>query len=60
MKRFFTLLLKNTGSMLVLAGVAVLAIAQFQGVLQNTHLFIAGGLFVLGIISEVLVNKRLI
>lgn len=60
MKRFFTLLAKNTGSILVLAGVAVLAIAQFQGVLQNTHLFIAAGLFIVGIIAEVLVNKRLI
>lgn len=60
MKRFFTLLAKNTGSMLVLAGVAVLAIAQFNGALQNTHLFIAAGLFVVGIIAEVLVNKRLI
>lgn len=60
MKRFFTLLAKNTGSIIVLAGVAVLAIAQFQGVLQNNHLFIAGALFIVGILAEIIVNKRLI
>ncbi len=59
MKKFFISLLKYTGSILVLAGVAVLAIAQFKGILQNMHLFIAGGLFVLGILAEIIINKRI-
>lgn len=57
MKRFFTLLLKNTGSILVLAGVAVLAYFQFNAILSNIHLFIAGALFVLGILAEIIVNR---
>ena len=60
MKRFLTLLAKNTGSILILAGVAVLAIAQFKNVLQNDHLLIAAILFIVGIIVEVIINKRLI
>ena len=60
MKKFFTALVKHLGSIVVLAGVAVLAIAQFSNTLQNTHLFIAGALFIIGIVAEVIINKTVI
>lgn len=60
MKKFLTALVKHLGSIIVLAGVAVLAIAQFSNSLQNTHLFIAGALFIIGILTEVFINKKVI
>lgn len=60
MKKFLVSLVKHLGTIIVLAGVAVLAIAQFNNALQNTHLFIAGALFILGILAEVFVNKKVI
>ena len=60
MKKFFTPLVKQLGSIIVLAGVDVLAVAQFTNALQNTHLYVAAGLFVIGILTEVFVNKKVI
>lgn len=58
MKKFLTLLFKYLGSILILCGVALLAIVQFKGILINTHLFIAGGLFIVGILAEIIINKH--
>ena len=58
MNKFLLHLLKYLGSIIILAGIAVLAVAQFKGVLVNTHLFIAGGLFIVGVLAEIIVNKR--
>ncbi len=55
--KFFKNLLKYLGVILVLCGVAVLAIAQFCGSLVNTHLYIAAALFLIGIIAQIVVNK---
>ncbi|MDD2617951.1 MAG: hypothetical protein PHT87_04050 [Bacteroidales bacterium] len=58
MKKFFTLLLKNLGVIIVLGGTAVLAATQFTGNLSNTWLLVAAGLFVLGMLTQIYVNKR--
>lgn len=58
MKKFFTLLLKNLGLIIVLAGTVVLAATQFSGKLTNTTLVIAAALFVIGLLAQIIVNKR--
>ena len=55
--KFFKHLLKYLGVILVLCGVAILAIAQFSGSLANGHLYIAAALFLIGIIAQIVVNK---
>jgi membrane protein YdbS with pleckstrin-like domain len=58
MKKILILLLKNLGIIIVLAGTVVLAATQFKGILTNTWLLVAAGLFVLGLITHIFINKR--
>ncbi len=51
--------LKYLGPIIVLIGVAILAIAQFSGVLNNTHLLIAILLFIISIVVEIIVNRKI-
>ena len=51
--------LKYLGPIIVLIAIAILAVAQFTAALTNTHLLIALVLFIIGIIVEIIINKKI-
>lgn len=50
-------LLKNSGLLVILAGVIILGIAVFTKVQTNTHLSISLGLIIVGLLGHIVVNK---
>ncbi|MCK5067987.1 MAG: hypothetical protein KAR16_11130 [Bacteroidales bacterium] len=50
-------LLKNSGLLVILAGVIILGIAVFTKVQTNTHLGISLGLIIVGLLGHIVVNK---
>ena len=50
-------LLKNTGLLIILAGVIVLGISVFTKVQTNSHLSISLGLVVGGLITHIVISK---
>jgi hypothetical protein len=50
-------LLKNSGLLVILAGVIFLGIAVFTKVQTNTHLSISLGLIIVGLLGHIVVNK---
>lgn len=52
-------LLKNLGVIILLIGVAILAVPTMSGIVSNTLLLTGLGVIILGYISHILINKRL-
>jgi hypothetical protein len=52
-------LLKNTGLLIILAGVIVLGISVFTKVQTNTHLSLSLGLIIGGLIAHIVIGKIL-
>jgi len=50
-------LLKNTGLLIILAGVIVLGISVFTKIQTNSHLSLSLGLIVGGLIAHIVINK---
>ena len=50
-------LLKNSGLLVILAGVIVLGIVVFTKVQTNGHLSLSLGLIIVGLIGHIVVNK---
>lgn len=50
-------LLKNSGLLVILAGVIILGIAVFTKVQTNTHLGISLGLIIVGLLGHIVINK---
>ena len=51
-------LIKNSGLLVIVAGVIVLAIAVFTQVQNNSNMGLALGLVIGGLIVHIIVNKR--
>ena len=52
-------LLKNTGLLIILAGVIVLGISVFTKVQTNAHLSLSLGLIIGGLIAHIVIGKIL-
>jgi len=50
-------LLKNSGLLVILAGVIVLGVVVFAKVQTNTHLSISLGLIIGGLLAHIVINK---
>lgn len=50
-------LLKNTGLLIILAGVIILGISVFTDVETNAHLAISLGLVVVGLLAHIVIGK---
>lgn len=51
-------LLKNTGLLIILAGVVLLSVVVFTKVQTNTHLAISLVLIIGGLLAHIIINKK--
>ncbi|MDD3079324.1 MAG: hypothetical protein PHH37_09510 [Paludibacter sp.] len=52
-------LLKYLGAIMILIGVAILAVYFFKQESSNTYLASAGGIMIVGFLSHIIINKNL-
>jgi riboflavin synthase len=50
-------LLKNSGLLVILAGVIVLGVVVFTKVQTNAHLSLSLGLIIVGLLAHIVINK---
>ena len=50
-------LLKNSGLLVIMAGVIVLGVVVFSKVQTNSHLSLSLGLIIVGLIAHIVINK---